>query len=114
MMRIMALMSKELVTMKRVLKKKDIANELAKRCDFYKYSMEAVVDALEDIIIENMGEATFNEDAEIQLAKGLTIGARRFPEREVRDPRNQDKITTPEKVIPFAKFTYTFRQKINE
>jgi nucleoid DNA-binding protein len=114
MMRIMALMSKELVTMKRVLKKKDIANELAKRCDFYKYSMEAVVDALEDIIIENMGEATFDEDAEIQLAKGLTIGARRFPEREARDPRNQDKITTPEKVIPFAKFTYTFRQKINE
>ena len=100
--------------MKRVLKKNDIANELAKRCDFYKYSMEAVVDALEDIIIENMGEATFDEDAEIQLAKGLTIGARRFPEREVRDPRNQDKITTPEKVIPFAKFTYTFRQKINE
>ena len=100
--------------MKRVLKKKDIANELAKRCDFYKYSMEAVVDALEDIIIENMGEATFDEDAKIQLANGLTIGARRFPEREVRDPRNQNKITTPEKVIPFAKFTYTFRQKINE
>ena len=100
--------------MKRILKKKDIANELAKRCDFYKYSMEEVVDALEDIIVENMGEASFDEDAEIHLAKGLTIGARRFPEREVRDPRNQDKVTTPEKVIPFAKFTYTFRQKINK
>ena len=49
-----------------------------------------------------------------QLAKGLTIGARRVPEREVRDPRNQDKVMTPEKVIPFARFTYTFRQKINE
>ena len=47
--------------MKRILKKKDIANELAERCNFYKYSMEAVVDALEDIIIENMGEATFDE-----------------------------------------------------
>ena len=52
--------------MKRILKKKDIANELAKRCDFYKYSMEAVVDALEDIIVENMGEATFDENSEIQ------------------------------------------------
>ena len=100
--------------MKRILKKKDIANELAKRCNFYKYSMEEVVDALEDIIVENMGKASFDEDAEIHLAKGLTIGARRFPEREVRDPRNQDVVTTPEKVIPFARFTYTFRQKINE
>ena len=100
-------MSKGLANVKRILKKKDIANELAKRCDFYKYSMEAVVDALEDIIVENMGEATFDENSEIQLAKGLTIGARRVPEREVRDPRNQ-------KVIPFARFTYTFRQKINE
>ena len=100
--------------MKRILKKKDIANELAERCNFYKYSMEAVVDALEDIIIENMGEATFDENSELQLAKGLTICARRVPEREVRDPRNQDKVMTPEKVIPFARFTYTFRQKINE
>ena len=107
-------MSKGLANVKRILKKKDIANELAKRCDFYKYSMEAVVDALEDIIVENMGEATFDENSEIQLAKGLTIGARRVPEREVRDPRNQDKVMTPEKVIPFARFTYTFRQKINK
>ena len=53
--------------MKKILKKKDIANELAERCNFYKYSMEAVVDALEDIIIENMGEATFDENSEIQL-----------------------------------------------
>ena len=67
-------MSKGLANVKRILKKKDIANELAKRCDFYKYSMEAVVDALEDIIVENMGEATFDENSEIQLAKGLTIG----------------------------------------
>ena len=48
-------MSKGLANVKRILKKKDIANELAKRCDFYKYSMEAVVVALEDIIVENMG-----------------------------------------------------------
>ena len=57
---------------------------------------------------------TLTSSTDESLAKGLTIGARRVPEREVRDPRNQDKVMTPEKVIPFAKFTYTFRQKINE
>nr|DAT63931.1 MAG TPA: Bacterial DNA-binding protein [Caudoviricetes sp.] len=97
-----------------VLKKKEIADELALRTGFFKGSMKDVVDALDDIIVEKLGEATFDEDVEIQIAKGLTICARRVESREARDPRNQKVINIPEKVIPYAKFTYTFRQKINE
>lgn len=97
-----------------VLKKKEIADELALKTKFLKGSMKEVVDALDDIIVEKLGEASFDEDVEIQLAKGLTICARRVAAREARDPRNQNVINIPEKVIPYAKFTYTFRQKINE
>lgn len=97
-----------------VLKKKDIADELALKTKFSKGSMKEVVDALDDIIVEKLGEASFDEDVEMQLAKGLTICARRVEAREARDPRNQNVINIPEKVIPYAKFTYTFRQKINE
>ena len=97
-----------------ILKKKEIANELASKTGFFKSSMEDVVDALEDIIVEKLGEATFDEDVTIKLSKGLTIGAHRVEAREARDPRNQNVIKIPEKVIPYAKFTYTFRQKINE
>ena len=97
-----------------IIKKKEIANELASKTGFFKSSMEDVVDALEDIIVEKLGEATFDEDVKIKLSKGLTIGAHRVEAREARDPRNQNVIKIPEKVIPYAKFTYTFRQKINE
>lgn len=96
------------------LRKKEIVNELAKRCDFYKKSVEQILNELENIIVENLGQATLNEDVEIHLAKGLVIGAKRYPEREAHDPRNQKVIITPEKSIPYAKFTYTFKQKINE
>ena len=37
-----------------ILKKKEIANELASRTGFFKSSMEDVVDALEDIIVEKL------------------------------------------------------------
>ena len=96
------------------LGRNEIVDELAKRCGFYKKYVKKFLDELEKIIIENISCATIDEDAEIHLTKGLTIGAKRYPERESRDPRNQHIIITSEKSIPYAKFTYTFKQKINE
>lgn len=96
------------------LKKKDLINKLAKRTDFCKKYIKTFLDELEIIIVDHLSTATLDEDAELHLAKGLVIGAKRYPEREAHDPRNQDIITTPEKSIPYARFTYTFKQKINE
>lgn len=97
-----------------ILKKKELADELALRTGFFKGSMEDVVEALDKILVEKLSQATFDEDVKIKLAKGVTIGAHRVAAREARDPRNQEVIKVPEKVIPYADFTYTFRQKINE
>lgn len=96
------------------LKRKEVIDELASRCEFYKQDTKIFVDALEEMIIEKLSQATFDEDVEIHLAKGLVIGSKRYPEREAHDPRNQNVIKTPEKCIPYVKFTYTFKQKINE
>ena len=95
------------------LRKKDLVSKLAPRCGFYKKYVEVFLDVLEEVIIEELGNATLDDDVEIHLAKGFIIGAKRYPEREAHDPRNQDVIITPEKSIPYAKFTYTFKQKIN-
>lgn len=96
------------------LRKKEMVDELAKRCGFYKKYAERFLDAFEDMVIEKLSCATLDEDVEIHIAKGFVIGAKRYPEREAIDPRNQNAIITPEKSIPYAKFTYTFKQKINE
>ena len=45
-----------------------------------------------------MDEATLDERSEIHLTTGCVVGAYRVPEREVRDPRNQNVIISPSKI----------------
>lgn len=96
------------------LQRKDVINGLAKRSGFYKKYMDDILDALEDFLIDSLSEATIDEEVEIQLVKGLTIGAVKNPSRDGKDPRNQKDIMIPERILPYAKFTQTFKQKINE
>lgn len=93
---------------------KDIVNELNERTGFYKKNIRTLLDALEDIIIENMNMATYDQQSEIVLFTGWRLGAKRVPERPYCDPRNREEIITPEKLIPHCKLKQSFRQKINK
>lgn len=93
---------------------KDIVNELNERTGFYKKNIRTLLDALEDIIIENMNMATYDQQSEIALFTGWRLGAKRVPERPYCDPRNREEIITPEKLIPHCKLKQSFRQKINK
>ena len=98
--------------MGQIIKKDDLVDLLAEKTSFYKHNMREVVVALEEIILEALQAATFEEDSEIHLAKGLRICARRVPEGEAKDPRTGEIIISPEKTIPYAVFTQTFRKKL--
>lgn len=100
--------------MERVLKRKQLVDELAARTDFYKYNIEKILDELDNIIVENMSTATKTEPSEIYLSHGFVFGGRYSPKREVRDPRNGNVVVTPEKYIPYARFKPSFRKKINK
>jgi nucleoid DNA-binding protein len=100
--------------MERVMKRPELARELAQRTGFYIKNMEQVLDALDDVIVENMSTATKDEPSEIRLSLGFTLGGRYSPKREVRDPRNGNMVMTPAKYIPYAKFSPAFRKKINK
>lgn len=92
---------------------KDVIDELKARTGFYKHNIKDVLDALEDIIIEHMNAATFDEPSEMRLFHGWRLGAKRMPERPYCDPRDRSEIITPEKVIPYCKFKQSFRDRIN-
>ena len=94
------------------MKKDELAAALAARTGFYKTNMRDVVDALADIIAEQLRTATFEQNSEIHLIPGLVIGGRRTPAREAKDPRTGEIIITPEKVIPYAVFKPTLRLKL--
>lgn len=98
--------------MERIMKKQELIDELASRTEFFKKNMKVVVEALEDIILENLESAEIGQDSELHLAPGVVICGKRTPQREAKDPRNGEIITTPEKVIPYAVFKTSIRQKL--
>ena len=91
---------------------KELINELKERTGFYKMHIKTLLDALDDIIVENMNMATYDEPSELVLFKGWRLGAKRVPEREWREPRGGTTITN-EKLIPYCKLKQSFRQRIN-
>lgn len=100
--------------MERVMKRKELVDELAARTKFYKHNIDTILDALDDVIVENMSMATKDEPSEIRLSLGFTLGGRYSPKHEVRDPRNGNMVMTPAKYIPYARFSPAFRKKINK
>ena len=98
--------------MERIMKKPELVEELAKRTNFYKKNMKEVVDALYDIVEEQLQMATFEEDSELHIAKGVLICGKRTPSHESIDPRDRSVITTPEKVVPYAVFKPSIRLKL--
>lgn len=100
--------------MERVMKRKQLVDELSERTGFYKNNIDAMLDALDDIIVENMSTATKTEPSEIYLSLGFVIGGRYSPKHEVKDPRNGNIVMTPAKYIPYARFKPSFRKKINK
>ena len=100
--------------MERVLKRKQLVDELSARTKFYKHNIDTILDALDDIIVENMSTATKTEPSEIHLSLGFVFGGRYSPKREAKDPRDGSTIITPAKYIPYARFKPSFRKKINK
>lgn len=98
--------------MKRIMKKEDLACELADRCNFYKKNMREVTDTLADIIVEHFSTATFDEPSELHLAPGLVLVGTRKPEGISIDPRDRSEVISPEKVIPSAVFKQSLRLKL--
>ena len=100
--------------MERVMNRDDLARALAEKTGFFINNMQEVTFALEEIVLENMQSATFEEKSEILIAPGVVIGGRRVPEREAKDPRTGEMILSPEKVIPYAQFKSSIRKKLYE
>lgn len=100
--------------MERVMKRQELVDELSSRTGFFKHNVNTMLDALDDIIVENMSMATKQEPSEIRLSLGFVFGGRYSPKREVRDPRTGEKVMTPAKFIPYARFSPSFRKKINK
>ncbi len=98
--------------MERIMKKDELIDELAARTGFFKKNMKEVVNALSEIIEEHFQTAEFGADSELHIAPGVLLCGERKPEGESIDPRDRSVIISPEKVIPYAVFKQSIRQKL--
>ena len=88
-------------------------NKIREKTGFYKKDIVEVLRAFEEVIYESMQTATIDEPSEIRLFNGFVIGAKRIPTKQARDPRNQETITAPEHLNPYARFKPTFKRNLN-
>lgn len=98
--------------MERIMKKTELADELAARTGFYKKNMKLVVDVLADIVEEQFQTAEFGADSEFHLAPGVVLIGKRKPAGEAKDPRTGEVVVSPEKVVPSAVFKQSIRLKL--
>ena len=98
--------------MKQIMKKDDLAIEIAERSGFFRKNTREMVDILADIIIEHFQTATFEHNSELHIAPGVVLVGVRKPAGEAKDPRTGEVIISPEKVIPSAVFKQSVRLKL--
>ena len=99
--------------MNRVMKRKELVDELSVRTGFYKKNILEILDALDDVIVENMSMAKKTKPSEVYLSNGFVFGGKYSPRHEVRNPQTGEMVMTPAKYVPYAKFKSSFRKKIN-
>lgn len=98
--------------MSNIYKKEDLVDMLAAKTGFYKMNMREVANALEDVILECLQSATFEQDSELLLAPGVVLVGTRKAEGKAKDPRTGEVIISPEKVVPSAIFKQSIRKKL--
>lgn len=96
--------------MKQSMNIRDMIEEISDRTGMYRKYVKEVLTVLEQIILENITSATLDTRSECRFVRGITIGGYVMPEREVRDPRNGETVRSPEKFIPYCRFSQSLRR----
>lgn len=61
-----------------------------------------------------MSEANSEDQLEVKIFEGLTVGTKYYPAKKAMNPKTGEKITTDEHIYPVAKYTQAYQNKIRE
>lgn len=89
-----------------------LIKRLSEESGYWQKDIRAVLQCLDDVVLEYFGEITDDEDISIQLVQGVKISAHVVPKRDRVDPRNGNPIVCKETVKPSCKFSEDFRKVI--
>lgn len=94
--------------------REEMIKRLSDKSGYYQKDVRALLQCMDDVVFEAMGEATLEDEIQMQIVTGIKLGCKIIGERDRVDPRNQEPIVVGETTKPFAKFSKDFRLKIQE
>ena len=92
----------------------EMIRRLSEKSGYYMKDIKAVLQAMDDVVFEAMGEATLEDEIQMQIVTGVKIGCKIVDARERVNPRTQEPITLGETTKPFVKFSQDYRFKLQE
>lgn len=91
-----------------------MVKKLSEKSGYYQRDVRALLQCMDDVVLECFDEVTDEEEIAVQLVKGIKVGCTIQPERSRKDPRTQEDIICAPTCKPNAKFSQDFRRVIQE
>ena len=97
-----------------VITRERLIKRLSEKSGYYQKDIRVLLQCLDDVVFEELCNATLSEDVQIQMVTGIKLGCKKMDKRMRVDPRTQKPITVNESPKPFAKFSDDFRFRLQE
>lgn len=97
-----------------LITREELIKRLSDKSGYYQKDVRSLLQCMDDVVFDAMGEATLEEDIQIQMVTGIKLGCKIVGERERVDPRTQQPIVCGETTKPFVKFSQDFRFRLQD
>ena len=92
--------------------REEMIKKLSEKSGYYQKDIRTLLQCLDEVVLDELCEATLEDEVQIQLVTGIKCGCKIVGSRERVDPRTQTPIIVGETVKPFAKFSQDYREKL--
>lgn len=100
--------------MRKLITRDMIIRKLADKTGFYMRDLKLVLTELDNVVKECFYEVDDETEVVVQLVEGVKAGVKIVPQRKRRNPQTQEEIICKEQTKPFAIFSETLREKLQE
>jgi nucleoid DNA-binding protein len=94
--------------------REEMIKKLSVKSGYYQQDVRHLMQCLDEVVLECLGEATLDQEVQVQLIKGVKCGCKILGERERVKPDTQEPIIVGETAKPFVKFSNDFKSKLQE
>ncbi len=94
--------------------RENMVDLLSEKSGYWKKDVRELLHCLDAVVFDELCKVNDEEDILIQLVQGVKLHCTIIPERQRKDPRNQNDITCPSTCRIKAKFSQDFKVKLSE